>query len=53
MLATMAYVVMYFLRIPIWSFLKYDPKDIIIAMGGFVYGPSGEELEFFRIVEND
>ena len=33
MLATIAYVVMYFLRIPIWSFLKYDPKDIILGAG--------------------
>ena len=39
MLATIAYVVMYFLRIPIWSFLKYDPKDIVIVIAGFIYGP--------------
>lgn len=39
MLATIAYVVMYFLRIPIWSFLKYDPKDIVIVITGFIYGP--------------
>ena len=39
MLATMAYVVMYFLRIPLWSFLKYDPKDIILVITGFIYGP--------------
>lgn len=39
MMATIAYVVMYFLRIPIWSFLKYDPKDIVIVISGFIYGP--------------
>jgi len=39
MLATMAYIVMYFLRIPLWSFLKYDPKDIILVITGFIYGP--------------
>lgn len=26
-------------RIPIVLFLKYDPKDIIIAVSGFLYGP--------------
>ncbi|MCI5773229.1 MAG: ECF transporter S component [Erysipelotrichaceae bacterium] len=25
--------------VPAVSFLKYDPKDIIIVMGGFIYGP--------------
>lgn len=25
--------------VPAASFLKYDPKDIIIVMGGFIYGP--------------
>jgi len=39
MLSAVAYVVMYFLRIPIWSFLKYDPKDIVIVIAGFIYGP--------------
>lgn len=26
-------------RVPIVLFLKYDPKDIIIAISGFLYGP--------------
>lgn len=39
MLCTLAYVVMYFCRIPIWSFLKYDPKDVVIVIAGFIYGP--------------
>lgn len=26
-------------RIPLVLFLKYDPKDVIIAISGFVYGP--------------
>jgi riboflavin transporter FmnP len=39
MLAAVAYVVTYLLRIPIWSFLKYDPKDIVIVIAGFIYGP--------------
>lgn len=41
MLSAIAYIVMAVGRIPITSiaFLKYDPKDIIIAIGGFIYGP--------------
>ena len=25
--------------VPAVSFLKFDPKDIIIVIGGFIYGP--------------
>lgn len=42
MLSAIAYVVMAVGRIPIIptvEFLKYDPKDIIIAIGGLVFGP--------------
>ena len=45
MLCAMAYVttfVFHFLGIsfvPVLSFLSYDPKDIIIVIGGFLYGP--------------
>lgn len=39
MLAAAAYVVMAIGRIPVVLFLSYDPKDIIIAIGGFLYGP--------------
>ncbi|MDD2283650.1 MAG: ECF transporter S component [Eubacteriales bacterium] len=42
MLSAIAYVVMAVGRIPIIptvEFLKYDPKDIIITIGGFVFGP--------------
>lgn len=41
-LAAVAYVVMFVGRIPLLStveFLKYDPKDIILAIAGFLYGP--------------
>ena len=33
--------------VPAASFLKYDPKDIIIVMGGFIYGPLTSFLIFF------
>jgi riboflavin transporter FmnP len=42
LLSAMAIVVMLFLRLPIMPaapFLNYDMKDIIIVMGGFLYGP--------------
>lgn len=39
MLCAIAYVVMVFGRIPVVLFLKYDPKDVIITIGGFLLGP--------------
>ena len=39
LLAAIAYVVMLVGRVPVVLFLKYDPKDVVIAIGGFIYGP--------------
>lgn len=39
MLCALAYIVMIIGRIPIVLFLKYDPKDVVIAIGGLIYGP--------------
>lgn len=39
MLCAFAYVTAVVGRIPLVLFLKYDPKDIIIAIGGLIYGP--------------
>lgn len=39
MLAAMAFVMVTFIRIPIVLFLEYEPKDIIITLGGFIWGP--------------
>ena len=39
MLCALAYVVMIVGHIPVVLFLKYDPKDTIIALGGFLFGP--------------
>ena len=39
LLAALAYVVMAFIRIPVISFLKYEPKDVILTIGGFIFGP--------------
>ena len=35
----LAHLVPFFSFIPALPFLKYDPKDVIIAMGGFLLGP--------------
>lgn len=39
MLAALSFIVMAVGRIPIVLFLKYDPKDVVIAIGGFIFGP--------------
>jgi len=44
MIAAMAYVIMLVGRIPVVMFLKYDPKDIVIAIGGFMLGPGAAAL---------
>ena len=39
MLCAIAYVVVVIGRIPVVLFLKYEPKDIIITLGGLIWGP--------------
>ena len=39
MLCALAYVAVLVGRVPIVLFLKYDPKDVIIVIGGFLFGP--------------
>ena len=39
MLAAAAYVIVALVRIPVVLFLKYEPKDVIITIGGFLLGP--------------
>ena len=39
MLAAIAYVIVACIRIPVVLFLKYEPKDVIITIGGFLLGP--------------
>ena len=38
-LSALAYIVMVLIKIPVVLFLSYEPKDVIIAIGGFLYGP--------------
>ena len=39
MLSALSYTLMAVGRVPVTLFLKYDPKDIIITIGGFIFGP--------------
>ena len=38
MLCALAFVVSFF-KIPVILWLKYEPKDVIITIGGFLFGP--------------
>ena len=38
-LSILAYSAMVLIRIPVVLFLKYEPKDIVILIGGFIFGP--------------
>lgn len=39
MLCAVSYVLMFAVRIPVVLFLKYEPKDVVITIGGFLMGP--------------
>ncbi len=39
MLCAFAYAAVVLCRIPVVLFLKYEPKDVIIAIGGLIWGP--------------
>ena len=39
MLVAASFVAVSLFRIPIVLFLKYEPKDVIITIGGFLFGP--------------
>lgn len=60
MLCALAYVVTAVGRVPIVLFLKYDPKDVIIAIGGLIFGPLTSAsvalivsfVEMFTVSEN-
>ena len=39
MLSSIAYVMVSLIRVPVVLFLSYEPKDVIITIGGFLLGP--------------
>lgn len=60
MLCALAYGATVVGRIPVVLFLKYDPKDVVIAIGGFIFGPltafaiaaAAALIELFTISDN-
>ena len=44
LLAAAAYVMVAVVRIPAVLFLKYEPKDVVITIGGFLLGPMASLL---------
>ena len=39
MLAAVSFLLVNLVRIPVVLFLKYEPKDVVITIGGFLFGP--------------
>lgn len=39
MLAAISYLMVSLIRIPVVLFLEYEPKDVAITIGGFLFGP--------------
>ena len=39
LLAAIAYIIVALIRIPVVAFLSYEPKDVVITVGGFLLGP--------------
>lgn len=39
MMCALGWLTMFLIKIPVVSFLKYEPKDIFIVLSGFLYGP--------------
>lgn len=39
MITAIAYILVCTVRIPVVLFLKYEPKDVVITIGGFLMGP--------------
>ena len=57
LLSAMAFISLFLVDIPVYGFLSYEPKDIFITLGGFLYGPMATVfmsvvisfLEFVRV----
>lgn len=39
LMCALAYISTVFIRVPVVSFLTYDPKDVIIVISGFIFSP--------------
>ena len=49
MLAAVAYLIVSVVRIPVVLFLSYEPKDVIITIGGFLLGPMASFVISFLV----
>lgn len=49
MLAAIAYMLVSLIRIPVVLFLSYEPKDVIITIGGFLLGPAASFIISFVV----
>lgn len=47
--AALAYTAVCLIRIPAVAFLKYEPKDVIIVMSGFILGPLASLIASFVV----
>ena len=39
LLTALSYAAVFFIRIPVVLFLNYEPKDVFLTIGGFLFGP--------------
>ena len=39
LLTALSYAAVFFIRIPVVLFLSYEPKDVFLTIGGFLFGP--------------
>lgn len=39
MITALAYITVVLIRIPVVLFLSYEPKDVLLTIGGFLFGP--------------
>ena len=49
MLTAIAYALVCCVRIPVVLFLKYEPKDVVITIGGFLMGPMAALVSAFVV----
>lgn len=49
MLAAVAFLLVAAIRIPVVLFLNYEPKDVVIAIGGFLLGPMASLVISFMV----
>ena len=49
MMAAVAYLLAFFIRIPVFGFLSLEPKDVILVIGGFLLGPMASFITSFVV----